>query len=150
MSAPEDLKFSKKKQLKKTITKDEFKAIYHDEASLQRQAESYLDHLYLEYYRVPDGVYKLLFGGKDGKYFIEIPEHIRSLFSSFFKGVPDLTIFKNSDFPECRALRIEFKTKTGKQTQSQKKRAAKAHVVVVRSFDHFKQLVDDFIKEQQP
>jgi len=129
-----DLPFSKKKQLQKVINKDEFKAIYEDEASLQRQCESYLDYRHT-YIRVPDAIYRTIFGFSS-----QIPPKLRVLISSFIKGIPDITILYKDGTYQC----IELKTKKGKLSQGQKHfkdRVGENNYFIVRSFEEFKSIL---------
>ena len=132
-----ELKFSKSKQTgNNVISKEDFKAIYDNEAALQRKCEAYLDWMHIGYIRIPDALYRIIFGALSN-----VTPSLRSLISSFIKGLPDLTIL----FPDGRYLCVELKTKKGKMSQGQKTFAKKVpQVVIVRSLEDFKELVDNF------
>ena len=134
-SGSKDLKFPKGLIGKNVVSKDEFKAIYHNEAALQRQAEAYLDHMQLAYIRIPDAVYKSVFA------YTNIPLYIKKLISSFIKGLPDLTVLYDNGAYQC----IELKTKSGKLSQGQKTFAKRVgdNYYVVRSFEAFQQLIKE-------
>lgn len=131
-SDSKELKHSKQKQLKKVINKDEFKAIYNDEASLQRQCEAYLDMLQICYIRVPDAIYKSIFG-----YASNVPLQFKTLISGFIKGLPDITVlFKHGTY-----LCVELKTKKGRLSLGQKHfrdKVGEENYLVIRSFEEFK------------
>lgn len=64
-------------------------------------------------------------------------------------GVADVILLLNND--RHNALCLEFKTKTGKQSESQKAWQAEAEKYncryeVVRTFDEFKDIIDDYLK----
>lgn len=129
----DQLQFSKKKQLKSVITKDEFKAIYADEASLQRQCEAYLEYSQITFIRIPDAIYRFVFGFNSN-----MSPQFKKLISSFIKGLPDITILYKDGTYQC----IELKTKKNKLSQGQKHfRDKVANYFVVRSFDEFKSIV---------
>ena len=79
-------------------------------------------------------------------------------------GVPDLLLFMPATYSTsavftrymiCFALGIEFKTKTGKQSQKQKDfqkifESAGYKYVIVRSFDKFKAEINDYIAHVYP
>jgi len=114
------------------------------EGQLEEMCENYLEVLRLRYIRIPDSAYFHLFGPQS-----KIPPWIQKLLSKALKGVPDLLIFaphKDTPLPcvEARALCIELKVGKGKQSQGQLEWARDVPVHVVRSFDEFKELVDDF------
>lgn len=133
-----ELPFSKERLLRKnTISVREFKSIVSDESSLQRQCEEYLDLHRITYIRVPDAIYKAIFGTTD------IKPHIKRLISSFIKGLPDLTILiKGVKYNQ--ALCVELKTSKGKLSQGQKSFAKNVNVHIVRSFEDFEKLVNAF------
>ena len=74
-----------------------------------------------------------------------LPVHIKKLISSMIKGVPDLTILHR----DGRYMCVELKTENGKLSLGQKqwKRGVGDNYHVIRSFDDFKTLIDDWSKE---
>jgi hypothetical protein len=132
-SDSEMLKFSKKGQLKKTISKSEFKDIYSDETALQRQCEQLLDFLHITYIRIPDEAYKALF------YNEYIPTWIKQILSRYLKGLPDLTILHKDGTYQC----IELKTKKGRQSQGQKHfQSGVKNYHIVKSFEEFQSIIN--------
>jgi len=101
-------KFSKGKQVggKFKNKKATFK-----ESDLQKACEKYLDMVGLAYIRIPDSLYRSVFGTS------VMPVHIKKQISGCIKGAPDLTIlFKNSKY-----VCVELKTNIGKLSIGQKR-----------------------------
>lgn len=82
-------------------------------------------------------------------------------------GVPDLLLFMPAEYLQpndkykimlnklIHGLGVEFKTKTGKQSQQQKDfqkifEAAGYRYIIVRSFDEFKKSINDYIAHVYP
>ena len=129
--------YSKQDQL--TRPRQRQKADKGKEAELQRKCEEYLKLKRIPFIRVPDAVYKVIFANQ------HLPIHHRTLIASFIKGLPDLTIFRKAD-PYNIALCIELKSAKGKLTHHQKHWADQVTTVVVRSFDEFIRVVEEFEK----
>ena len=114
------------------------------EAALQNTCEDYLKWMQIRFVRCPNALYKAVFGPNSG-----VSPATKKLISSFITGQPDLILLaphKDTPLPcvEARALCIELKVGKGKQSQGQLEWARDVPVHVVRSFDEFKELVDDF------
>ena len=103
------------------------------EHQLQRQCEQYLRINNIVFIRVPDAIYKAIFGNR------LIPPATRALISSFIKGLPDLTIL----LPSGKYICVELKTATGKMSQGQKEFARNIPVTICRTFEEFRKLVDE-------
>ena len=101
---------------------------------LQSQCEEYLKYMNIEYWRIPDNCWRWVMGFA--------PVHIKTLFSRYFKGKPDMTVL----LPSGQYLNIELKSKSGKLTQGQENFAKRSELHIVKSFDVFKELVDSGIK----
>jgi hypothetical protein len=80
------------------------------ERDLQVMVEDYLTCTQLAFIRIPDAVYKAIFGSHT------IMPHIKTLISGAIKGLPDITIL----YPSGRYLCLELKSSTGKQSLGQK------------------------------
>ena len=143
-----DLPYSKKKQTRSsTVTVDEYKAIVGKESDLQSQCENYLIAQQVVFTRIPDAIYKSVFG-----YGGNIPPYIKKLISSMIKGVPDLALHKPlPGTPYCITLFVELKTEKGKLSQGQKHFRDKlnGNVTICRSFEQFEDLVIKFMEYHQ-
>ncbi len=130
-----ELKFSKKKQVSYK-TKSINKASGVKESAIQKQCEDYLLAIQMPFIRIPDAVYKAIFGSQG------IKIHVRMLISKFLKGLPDITMLH----PSGRYLCVELKTATGKQSQGQKtfQKKVKDNYVTCRSFDEFIEIANKF------
>lgn len=131
---------SKKKQLGKYAKpKDLGKALKIPESALQKVCEDYLIIRRLAFIRIPDAVYREIFGRRS------VSVRLRSLVSSYLKGLPDLTIL----FQSGHYLAIELKSRTGKMSQGQKnyKKLVGDNYYVIKSFDAFRKLIDEKIAE---
>ena len=101
------------------------------EADLTRQCEEYLEYYpNLRVIRVPDAAYSAIFANS------HISGHMRSLISSFLKGLPDFIILK-PDGEYNQALCVELKVGKNKMSQGQKHFAEKANVKLIYKFDDF-------------
>lgn len=137
------LKYSKQKQVgKKSMDVQEFQKWQGRESDLQRACEQVLDLLGITYIRLPDSLYRSIFANK------RISAHIKKEIARSIKGLPDIIILlPDEDEIYCKACCIELKTKSGKLTQGQKNFAKRLPVIVVRSFEQFQQVVNDFVKD---
>lgn len=112
------------------------KAPKTSEAMLQKQCEDYLVIRKIAFVRIPDAVYREVFGRNNTS------PRLRGVISSYLKGLPDLTVL----YPSGRYLAIELKSGSGKMTQGQKnfkKLVGVDNYYLVRSFDAFRELVDE-------
>lgn len=105
------------------------------EKILQAQCEKYLELRGLVYIRIPD-----LFWSMAKKLFPPL-KFIQC--SKYLAGIPDLVVFRKSG-TENKVLLIELKTITGKLSKSQIKFHSKLNVLVIRDFESFRRLIDDF------
>lgn len=108
------------------------------ESQIQEQCEDLLDHLRLAYIRIPDSVYRWVFGSGS-----RIPVAIRRLISAFIRGLPDITILLR----DGRYICVELKTVTGKLSQGQKrfsKMVGEQNYHVVRSVQGLKELLQEY------
>lgn len=106
------------------------------ESELQKLCEDYLIVNNIAFIRIPDAIYRLIFGTPG------IPTHIKAMIAEFIRGVPDITILRDNGTYTC----LELKTDIGKQSTGQKqfeRRVAKNHYFVVRSFEDFRKIVRD-------
>lgn len=137
------LKFPKKsytkEQRKRRVKRQTAKAPVK-ESAIQKFAEDYLDACGLAYIRIPDAIYKAIFGNGI------VPIHIKVLISRFIKGLPDLTVL----FPNGRYVCAELKTTKGKLSAGQKAfriLVGEQNYFTIRSTEEFKKLIDDHRKE---
>lgn len=113
------------------------------ESTLQSNCESYLNLLHIPYIRIPDVLYSVIFGNSYASK--RIPVYVKKVISGFLKGLPDLIILKEMQGTIYnKALCIELKSKTGRLTKEQRQFGAILNLVVVRSFDDFKNIVNEF------
>lgn len=109
-----------------------------NESDLQNLCEGYLLHFpQIAIIRIPDVVYEAIFSNSN------LPVWIKKLVSKYLKGLPDLVLLKQ-DGLTTKALCIELKTEKGKQSQGQKKFGNIVRVHIVRSFEVFIKLIDEF------
>ena len=131
-----ELKYSKSKQAgNKQIDAQEYKAIYSDEETLQGQCENLLDIMKIEYYRIPDIIWK------------NRSPHLRKMASKYLKGKPDLLVLKPYDDIYIKAVAFELKTKKGKLTGGQKQFQRHLPLIIIRSFEQFQASLDEFLKD---
>jgi hypothetical protein len=131
------LLFSKKSQTGKPRQEARAKgALKISEHDLTTTCEDYLEARGLCYIRVPDAIYKAVFGFGGS-----MPSYIKALISSFIKGLPDFTLLH----PSGRFLCVELKVGNNEMSQRQKKFAAHVPVVVCRDFDSFKKEIENFL-----
>ena len=103
----------------------------------------YLDLIQANYIRIPDELYFMIFGNNI------TPTWIKKIISKFIKGIPDLIIFKKGTDITNICLWMEAKSKKGKLSQGQKNKAKGLNLIVFRSFEDFKNIVDKFLKGEQ-
>ena len=132
-----NLKFSKSKQLdNKKIDVQEYKEIHSDEAALQNQCENLLNTLKIEYYRVPDFIWK------------NKSPRLRNLASKYFKGKPDLLCLIPFDDIYIKAIAFELKTEKGRLTQGQQNWQRRLPLIIIRSFEQFQECLNSFLKSE--
>ena len=83
------------------------------ERDLQAMAEELCDSLGIRFFRIPD---TLLANLKNNP---SIPMWVRVMVARYFKGVPDLMLFKRSPSGDNITRFIEIKTEAGKVSQGQ-------------------------------
>ncbi len=103
------------------------------EATIQAQAEAYLDACGLFYIRLPDSLMRVVFSTPS------IPIWTKREVADCLKGLPDLTILDKE-----RYLAIELKRDGGKMTSAQRDVQRAIGTVECQSFAAFKQAVDNF------
>ena len=119
------LKFPKKIKLKK---------VKGSEKELQNLCEGYLEAQRIAYIRIPDLIYKIVFGGS------YVQPHLKAIVSKYFKGLPDLTVL----FDSGKYLAIELKT-GHHQTPGQKnfeRMVGSDNYHIIQTFEDFKELID--------
>jgi hypothetical protein len=135
----DDLPFSKAKATRRYFMEvDEFKATTDTEDALQRQCEQYLRARKIDYIRIPDWIYRLV---------INSPK-LRKWVSQYFKGLPDLMIFRLWSSPYNLALFVELKKKGGQLSQGQEALGRRLNVLVIREFELFVIVVEKFLEQQ--
>jgi len=139
--ADESNPFSKKSMLKKTVwTPAEYKAYTGKEADLQRQVEQYLDVTQVDYIRLPDELYKILFSNQ---YRIvhchtgaDVTGRVRGYLSSYIKGISDLIIMEPiGKLPFFIGATLELKVKNRKASKHQERKFKNIPLVVEQSFE---------------
>jgi len=106
------------------------------ERDLQSMCEQYLELNRIMYFHLPDHLMQYFFGPA----IHNIPIEIRREVKEYLVDWMDLIMFDKG-----RYLAVELKTATGKLTRGQKIRLDALGGHVIRSFDDFKKLVDDWI-----
>lgn len=155
----EDLPLSKSSILKKNIISvDEFRAITENEHALQSQVERYLNAQNIDFIRIPDLLYAVLFGKrKDGKstWMIkhrqtgkELTIQQKKFIAGYLKGLKDLLILMPLDDKYVVGRYVELKTGKGKLTGSQKKKHRNLPFVIARSFQKIEQIVSELLKRK--
>lgn len=130
-----ELKHSKRKRLgNKQIDVQEYKVIYSDEETLQGQCENLLDIIKVEYYRIPDIIWK------------NRSPHLRKMASKYLKGKPDLLVLKPFNDIYIKAVAFELKTKKGKLTGGQKQFQRNLPLIIIRSFEQFEKELNVFLE----
>lgn len=113
------------------------------EDELLNQCEDFLAyHPDLAIIRFPDAAYRAIFGMES-----KLPQWVKALIARYVKGIPDWTILKDRNDGSVSALCVELKTAQGKLSQGQKHFAQIVTVHVVRDFEAFVKLIDDFKNE---
>lgn len=107
------------------------------ESVIQKQCESILDASGIAYVRIPDAVYRYIFGENF------VPSWIKKLIKSYIKDLPDLTIlFKNGSF-----VCVELKTESGKMSAGQKRfmrMVGEDNFRLVRSYKGFEEVLQEY------
>ena len=106
------------------------KAPVTPEKAIQKACEQYLDLMQITYIRIPDEVYRVIFG------YSFIPIWVKKIIAAFLKGLPDITLLFKTGRYHC----FELKTAKGKLSQGQKSFCVGVGVqnyTVVRSVEEF-------------
>ena len=103
------------------------------EATIQAQAEAYLDACGLFYIRLPDSLMRVVFASQS------IPIWTKKEVADCLKGLPDLTILDAG-----RYLAVELKRDGGKMSSAQRDVQRSIGTVECQSFATFKQAVDNW------
>jgi hypothetical protein len=133
--------FTKQMQAgRSAMTAEEFKTTNESESHLQSQCEEYLRLMRIDFIHIPASVYKLAATGTGGERRAAHDLH----------GFPDLMIFKPhmAEAGQNDALFVELKNSKGKLSQGQKTLARHLNIVVIRSFDDFVKLVNEWMEEE--
>ena len=136
----QELKFSKRKQAGRSLIEYGDTADKDSEHHLQIKCEEYLQLRNIPSIRIPDVAYRAIFANTG------ISKNLKEIISSFLKGVPDIVILKPEPDGTNKALCVELKSAMGKASQGQKHFAKKVNVYIIRSFDDFVKLVEEFLK----
>ena len=129
------MKITKEEQTGKRRRKSSLRSNY-PESAIQAACESYLDMLGITYIRIPDAVYKAVFGSRN------VSPQFKRLISSFLKGLPDFTIL----FSDGHYLCVELKTETGKQSMAQllfERKVGRDNYVICRSIEKFISIINE-------
>lgn len=138
------MKFSKAAQTRRQWVEVDGKSKWQgEESDLQKQCEQFLEYCPdIAVIRFPDAAYRAIFG-----FGSNLPDWIKKLIASYVKGIPDLTLLKNKADGTVAALPVELKKDDGKLSQGQKKFAGIVTVYVIRDFESFVEMVEDFRKK---
>ena len=112
------------------------------ESVLKRMCEQSLDLCNLTYIRLPSSILGAVFGPNS-----TMSINMKKFMSSIVKGVADLTVLGE----DGRYISIELKTEIGKQSDAQKAwgRPLGEHYKIIRSFDDFKEAIDQWRMQQK-
>ena len=136
-----ELKLSKRKQLQTNVYDVEtFKKTFVKEADLQRQCEQYLEVMGIDYIRIPNAVYNMIFGPHS-----KLTGQQKSFCAKYLKGLKDLFVLV-PDSEYVRGIVIELKSAKGKLSQGQKKKHRNLPTHIVRDFRRFEELINEFMK----
>ena len=97
------------------------------EAELQDLCEAHLVKLGIHFFHIPAASYK-------------------ARGANVLAGIPDLLMFTKGENIDNHCLLVELKTKVGKQNPKQIKWSKETNVHVIRSFEGFKQLIEEWTK----
>jgi len=132
--------YSKEIQLRKYNIKELGKTeAVQQENELQKQCEELLKRLDVPYIRIPETITRL------ASYNSPIPIGIKRIISEYFKGLPDLIIFRKDNNSYNTALFVELKSKKGKLSNAQLDWSERLNVHVCYSFEAFVDLLNQFI-----
>ena len=106
------------------------------ERDLQKMCEQYLEMNRIMFFHLPDHLMQYFFG----PYTANVPLWIKREVKEYLVDWMDLLIFH-----EGRFLAVEIKTATGKLSRGQKVRLDVLKGYVIRDFNDFKTLVDNFL-----
>ena len=136
-----ELKFSKEKQVGRKPIKHSEKS--HDkEKFLQILEEELLKHMPdIAVIRIPDAAYRAIFANQT------IHPRFKRDIAMFLRGIPDLILLRAMGDKYNIALCIENKVGKNQPTQGQKHFAARANVHIIKNFDDFEKLVNEFRKK---
>jgi hypothetical protein len=109
------------------------------ERELQGMAESLCDALGVRYFRIPDTLLGLLKTGTS------IPMWAKVMVAKYFRGVPDLMLFKKDQSNGMNlAMFIEIKTEAGKVSQCQENWHKGLNVRVTRGWKETELAIKEF------
>ena len=115
------------------------------EAQIQDYCEQYLNKKGIPFLHIPDAVYESC------SRFSPLSEIKKVQISAYLKGVPDLMIFKHVKYDQYspndnNCLIVELKSEKGRLSQGQQNWNTGLKVHVIKSFEAFKDLVDEWSK----
>ena len=111
------------------------------EKEIQAAVERYLDLRGLYFIRIPDALYRWVFGAG-----ASIPVWVRGLISSYMKGQPDLIILKPmGNGRGCFALPLELKSESGEMSDEQLRIQAEIGTFIAHSEEEAIKIIDEFI-----
>lgn len=87
------------------------------EADIQREVEGYCEARGIYYVRVPDALYRWIYGARNS-----VPVWVRCLIARYIKGVPDMILLRDmGNGKGCFALPLELKRSGAKLSPEQVK-----------------------------
>ena len=113
------------------------------EKELQKYAEDLCDELGIQFIRIPDKVYQVIFGGQ--RVSLKDKKHIKD----YIAGLPDLTLIKRSKrgkYNISHCLELKTKASTSKLRQGQKTFLHSLKHAVPRTKDEIKTEIMKFYK----
>lgn len=108
------------------------------ERDIQARAEALCDTLGIRWFRVPDSLLAALKNNPS------IPMWCRAMVARYFKGVPDLMLFKKSEGGDNLTRFIEIKTEVGKVTQGQEHWHRGLNVRVTYGWEETEKAIKEF------
>jgi hypothetical protein len=107
------------------------------EHDLQVMAEELCIRMGIRFVRVPDLIYKTVFGSPT------TPPHVKAMIAEFIRGLPDLLLLAKAE-KDNRCRLIEIKTEAGKLSQGQKNWHDGLDVVVCHGWPETKAAIISF------
>lgn len=108
------------------------------ERDLQIVCEEYLEMLNIRYIRVPDFIYKHVFGSYNVK------PYLKAMVSKYIKGQPDLTVLFRDGKYCCVELKTGHNQTTGQKQFERSVGSGNYHIC--RSIEEFTVLINGYLK----